>query len=97
GYADYPVPDAARVERTRDALVANIRGRVVEDKAIAVGPARGREFRAEGADAVLVARVLAAGGRLYQVAVVGKSGSIDAAGLDTFLSSFRVLPGPAAS
>lgn len=97
GYVDDEAsPDPARVERTRDALVANIGGRVLEDKEIALGAARGREFRAEGPDAVLVARVLVAGRRQYQVAVVGKKGGIDPAGVDTFFSSFRVEPEPPA-
>jgi hypothetical protein len=96
GYVDQGAPDPALIERTRDALVANIGGRVIEDREIAAGAARGREFRAEGPDAVLLARVLVAGRRQYQVAVVGKKGSIDPAGVDTFFSSFRVVPEPPA-
>jgi hypothetical protein len=97
GYLDDKAPaDSTLVERTRDALVANVRGRVVEDKEITVGAARGREFRAEGPDTVLAARVLVAGRRQYQVAVIGKKGSVDTADVEMFFSSFRPAPEPPA-
>ena len=94
GYVDQPTADPALVARTRDALVANIAGRLVEDKEIAQGSAQGREFRAEGPDAILIARVLVSGRRLYQVAVVGRKTGIDVNGIETFFSSFRVAPEP---
>jgi hypothetical protein len=94
GYVDDAKVDIALVERTRDALTANIAGRLVEDRQIAQGDARGREFKAESADAFLAARVFVAGGRLYQVAVVGKKSRVAEADLETFFSSFRVLSEP---
>jgi hypothetical protein len=90
-YADPPDIDPALVERMRDALVANIGGRLTADKKIADAQMRGREFRAEGTRGTIVARVFVADRRLYQVAVVGKTDSI---GVETFFSSFRLMPGP---
>jgi hypothetical protein len=94
GYADRASTDRSLVERTRDTLAANIGGRLVEDKDVALGPARGREFTAEGADTALVARLLVVGPRLYQLAVIGKKGAIEASAVDTFFSSFRLHPEP---
>lgn len=93
-YVDPPDFDPALVERMRDALVANIGGRLTVDKEIAEARVRGREFRAEGIHATLVARVFVADRRLYQVAVVGKPGSMDSIGVETFFASFRLVPGP---
>lgn len=94
-YADPPDIDPALVERMRDTLVANIGGRLTADKEIAEARVRGREFRAEGIRATIVARVFVADRRrLYQVAVVGKTGSMNSIGVETFFSSFRLMPGP---
>jgi hypothetical protein len=90
GYRDAPDAGPGLVVRTRDALLANIAGRLTADKEVSEGPVRGREFRAEGPNVTLVARVLAGDGRLYQLAVVGRSADIDATGVETFFSSFRV-------
>jgi hypothetical protein len=93
GYADAASPDPSLVLSTRDALAANIAGRTVADHEIALGPARGREFRAEGAKATLIARVLVADRRLYQIALIAPREGIDSAGAETFFASFR-LAGP---
>jgi len=90
GYADAPRADASLVPSTRDALTANIGGRLVSDREIVVGTARGREFTAEGPKVTLMARVLLADHRLYQVALVAKKGEVDSAAADTFFSSFRL-------
>ena len=92
GYADAGSADPTLVERTRDALAANIGGRIVADREIIAGPARGREFRAEGDKATLLARVLVEDRRLYQAAMIGRKDAIEAAGVETFFASFRVLP-----
>lgn len=92
GYADAARADPALVERTRDALAANIGGRIVADREITAGAARGREFRAESDNTTLVARVLVDGRRLYQVALIGRKESIESAGAETFFASFRLLP-----
>jgi hypothetical protein len=92
GYADAPGADVSLVIRTRDALVANVAGRIVADREIASGPARGHEFTVEGAQTTLIARVLVSGRRLYQVALIGRPGRIDASAVETFFSSFRLMP-----
>jgi hypothetical protein len=95
GYVDAPDAGPELVARTRDALAANIAGRLVEDREFTQGAARGREFRAESANATLVARVLAGDRRLYQIAIVGSKGSIAPAGVETFFASFRLVqPAP---
>jgi hypothetical protein len=91
GYADYPLSQVP-LDRTRDALVANIKGRIIEDKEVSLGAAKGREFRAEGPAAVLAARVLASGSRLYQILLVSHKGAIAPADVDLFLASLRLLP-----
>src|SRR5581483_8560839 len=69
GYANVPEAGPALVASTRDALAA--------DREIAVGRALGREFKAEGAAATLIARVLVADGKLYQVALIAGKESLD--------------------
>jgi hypothetical protein len=91
GYTDYSSSQVP-LDRTRDALVANIKGRIVEDTKISLGAAKGREFRAEGPAMVLAARLLASGSRLYQVLVVSPKERIAPADVELFLSSFQLLP-----
>jgi hypothetical protein len=92
GYADYPASRRVPVEQTRDALAGNIRGRIVEDKELAPGSAKGREFRAENADTFLAARLLASGSRLYQIAVVSRKDGIAPTDVELFLDSLRLTP-----
>jgi hypothetical protein len=94
GYADYPSADPAIIERTRNALAANIRGRIVEDKELSQGLAKGREFRAEGPEATLTGRLLMADSRLYQIAVLGRKESVNPSDVEVFLSSLRLVPAP---
>jgi len=91
GYADYPAADARVVDATRDALVANIRGNVTEEKPIVQHGLRGRELTAEGGDIVLKARLFTSGPRLYEVVVIGRRRAVKdaAAEIDLFLSSFQ--------
>jgi hypothetical protein len=91
GYADYPAADAGILERTRDALIANLRGRVIEDTPLRRNGFVGRTLVAEAGDTALRAQWLIAGGRLYQLAVLGPKTAIAAADLDLFFSSFRPL------
>jgi hypothetical protein len=103
GYADLPQGvDAARaVIEGRDALVRNIGGRISGEREVEIQGARGVEFEATGtADGEpmrLAARVLASGGRFYQIVLVGRSER--AARVDTalFLGSFKLLAPPAPS
>jgi len=91
GYADYPAADARVMDATRDALVANIRGRVTEEKPIVQHGLRGRELTAESGDIVLKARLFTSGPRMFEVVVIGRRRALkDAATeVDLFLSSFR--------
>lgn len=93
GYADYPTAGAQLLDATRDALVANMRGHVVEERPVAQYGLDGREFTAESGDVELKARLFVSGRRLYQVAVLGRKSSLSAPGadVDLFLSSFRPL------
>jgi hypothetical protein len=91
GYIDAGDAGPPLVASTRDALTTNIGGRLVADREVAMGAARGREFRAEGAEVTLVARVVVAEQRLYQIAVIGRSDNLTADGVETFFSSFRLV------
>ena len=93
GYADHASADPRIMDRTRDALAGNIHGRIVEEHDSHVGTATEREFRAEGNEAMMAARLVLSGSRLYQVVVIGRKGSISPADVEMFLSSFRLSPG----
>ncbi len=94
GYADSPVSDARLAEGLRDALVRNIGGRIVSEREVRSGNAIGRETIAEGTagDAPIELRLrhYAAGGRVYQVAALGRKGAVPAAEMENFFDSFRV-------
>lgn len=101
GYADFPPgADAAalarRVTATRDALIANIGGRLTAQSEIALEGHRGTDFRARGrvrdAEYFVAGRVYAVGDRLYQIAVIGRADAAAWADAELFLGSFRLLP-----
>jgi hypothetical protein len=91
GYADYPAVDVRTLDRTRDALVKNIGGSLLEERSLRQIGFTGREFVAESGETVLRARLLASGARLYQVAVLGERNAVAAADVELFLSSFQPL------
>jgi hypothetical protein len=91
GYADYPEADARVLDATRDALLNNIRGRLLEEKPLTQGGLAGRALVAEAGDTALRARLFVSGSRLYQIAVLGGKNAISTADLELFLSSFRPL------
>jgi hypothetical protein len=100
GYADFPpgAGDAVRSRRiaaTRDALVANIDGRLASQSDVALDGHRGIDFRAQGrvrdAGYFVAGRVYAVGDRLYQLAVVGREDAAAKADPELFLGSFRLL------
>lgn len=93
GYADHPAVDAAVLDITRDALVKNIGGRVLEEKPLVQKGLPGRDFVAESGATRLRARLLVSGKRLYQVAVLGERNAVAAADVELFLSSFQPLGG----
>ena len=96
GYADLSHPDAQALATMRDGLVRNIRGSVVSERGVKAGPLAGLEFIAQGsisdARATLNARLLmsASGARVYQLAVVGRTGAVTPADMEMFFESFRL-------
>ncbi len=94
GYVDSPVADARLVDGLRDALVKNIGGRIVAEREVRSGSLIGRETIADGiaGDAPMELRLslYAAGGRIYQVAALGRKGAVPAAEMENFFDSFRL-------
>lgn len=94
GYADLQAPDAKTLTALRDALARNIQGKIVSERALSAGANAGTEFVAEGsigeAPAVLRARLLVSGQRVYQLAAVGRARAVPAEELATFFDSFSV-------
>lgn len=91
GYADFAPPTPEALTALRDALVANISGKVLSDQA---GPNR-RDIAAagevNGAPLMLHLRLAASGQRLYQIVVLGKPEDLSAGDVDFFFQSFRQL------
>lgn len=96
-YAHLPpgVDTSVLLTAARDGLVRNIGGRVSEEQIVELPGLNGQAFRAEGRaadqDMMIAARLLAGGGRFYQVLFVGprvNSAEID---LDFYLGSFKRL------
>lgn len=92
GYIDYAAVNAGILDTTRDALIRNIGGRLIEEKSLTQGSLAGRAFEARSGERVLRVRLLASETRLYQIAVLGDAKSIAPADVELFLSSFRPLP-----
>jgi hypothetical protein len=96
GYADLPpgTEPARVIDEGRTALLKNIGGRVTAERRLESPP--GVEFEAEGAaegnPMRLVARVLVAGNRYYQVVLVARAARADEVDLTIFPGSFRLLP-----
>jgi hypothetical protein len=102
GYAEYPpdylakVPTGLILDQTRDALLRNIGARSFSEAPLRDEKLKGRSLHAEGrsGDRVLAldAHLVFAGGRYYQVIVVGDAGPgrINREALDTYFNSFRV-------
>jgi hypothetical protein len=98
GYVDFDATDARMLAAIRDALVRNIGGKIVAERAVKTGVTEGVEFVAEGsisnAPAVLHGRVLVSARRVYQLAVIGPAHSVTAADREMFLESFRLRTAP---
>jgi hypothetical protein len=97
-YADIPranARDAELLAAARDALVRNIGGRIASTREVTIDGAAGQEFRADGMAGGhpmrLAARVLIGDTRFYQVAYVGRTGSLPEADVNVFLGSFRLV------
>jgi hypothetical protein len=100
--------DPAAVRRTvaffRDALVRNIGGSVTSVRSASLSASGGRTLRAaeavtargkigaDGRAAHLAARFYVADDRIYQVVALGAAGELSDDVLETFFSSFRLLP-----
>ena len=101
-YTEFPVSALAaeqtrpHLDSARDALVRNIRGKVRLEQDISIGGLTGRQVYAEGEAgtnaALLKARFLVSGNRLYQIAYVGARDDLATADIDMFLTSFKLLP-----
>jgi len=95
GYVDSPAADARLVDGLRDALVKNIGGRIAAEREVRSGSLIGRETIAGGiagdAPMELRLRLYAAGGRVYQVAALGRKGAVPAAEMENFFDSFRLM------
>jgi hypothetical protein len=100
-YADYPAGALAgergreRLDAERDALLRNIGATSHSEERVSVGGLPGRQIYAEGRtgtrSALLKARFVVAGNRLYQIAYVGEPNGLKMADIDMFLNSFRLL------
>ena len=100
-YTDYPAAALAaehrreQMDAARDALLRNIQGGVLSEEDVAIAGFPGRQVYAEGrvgADgALLKARFVVVGNRLYQIAYVGAKDGIAMADVDMFLTSFGLL------
>lgn len=97
-WADFPATALREPERLidaqRDALLRSIYNRVVIEKLAPVAGRPGRLVLVEGKIGdkfvALHARFVLDGARLYQVAATGTKGGVEAAGIETFLDSFKL-------
>lgn len=89
GYADHPAGDPFILDATRNALVANIHGTLIEETPLLKNELSGRALVAEGGDIVLKAQLFTSGNRVYQLVVLGPQNALTAADVDLFFSSFN--------
>jgi hypothetical protein len=100
-YTDYPAAALSaehgrgQLDAARDALLRNIGGGVRSEEEISVEGFPGRQVYAEGSAggevALLKARFVVVGSRLYQIAYIGAKDGVAMADVDMFLTSFRLL------
>jgi len=94
-FMDFPQLDGAVASGLREALLRNINGIITAERDLEEGA---RETAADGliggTPARLRLREYRRGGRLYQVIVLGKRDDVSAEDLDTFFTSFKLLPHP---
>ena len=100
-YTDAPMaapaaePTRAQMDAARDALLRNIGAGTRVEEEIGIGGMPGRQVYALGRagtqELVLKARLVVAGGRLYQIAYVGARDGLAMADVDLFLTSFKLL------
>ena len=100
-YTDYAAAAHAgeamreQLDAARDALLRNIGARAHSEEAIQIAGLPGRQVYAEGRagtqGALLKARFVVAGNRLYQIAYVGTREGLAMADIDMLLTSFKLL------
>ena len=100
-YTDYPAGALAgergreRLDAQRDALLRNIGASAHSEKQVLIAGLPGLQVYAEGRmgarGALLKARFVVAGNRLYQIAYVGERDGLAMADIDMFLTSFKLL------
>jgi hypothetical protein len=100
-YAGYPAGalagdhGRAQLDAERDALLRNIGASSHSEEPVLIGGLPGRQIYAEGRtgtrSALLKARFVVAGNRLYEIAYVGARGAVAMADIDMFLTSFKLL------
>ena len=90
-------PDAV-LAAVRDGLLRNIDGRLLTEREVQVrgASAPGREFTGEGVVAgtpmLVAARLVAAGGRFYEVVFVGRKDRAEKVDLPLYLGSLTIVP-----
>jgi len=99
-YTDYPAAALAtgrmreQVDAGRDALLRKIGAGAHAEEEVAIAGLPGRQVYAEGRagarGALLKARFVVAGNRLYQIAYVGERNGPAMADIDLFLTSFKL-------
>jgi len=85
----------AQLDAARDALLRNIGGGRPLEEDVSIGGYAGRQIFAEGRagaeGALLKARFVVVGDRLYQIAYLGARNGAEMADVDMFLTSFKLL------
>jgi hypothetical protein len=98
GYVAYassvPMDPLAEIESNRDHFVQGVKARLIEQHAIGLEGGSGIEFTAENASYQIKSRVYFRNNRTYQLIAAVKKGEQDAAAVERFLGSLRLLGKP---
>lgn len=102
GYADYPDDARRHINEMRDAFLAKPGSKVVEDREFLFRDLPGRALAVDSNPEVksdnkngtrsMQVRLLASGGRLYQLAVISRGGAISKEDVELYFDSFRITP-----
>nr|MBN2276833.1 hypothetical protein [candidate division Zixibacteria bacterium] len=98
-WSDYPqifidsTPAENILSGARDGAVANIKGRLLDDRPIHIGDHPGREFEIEiaGGRGVMKMRIYLVGRRLFQVTAGTVMKNTSSPDMERFLDSFRLM------
>jgi hypothetical protein len=101
GYADYPeaivqsAMPGAMLSGARDGAVANVQGKLIDERAVSLRIYPGRELKieaTEGSRMVMIqARIYLVNTRFYQVMVIGAKDRFSESNADAYLDSFKLL------